>query len=367
MRNKFLKLTFMALCLSTTSVLHAMIPKDEVVDCSFAASHAVKPEDEMASSSSATSPYVGKYEIRRNYSDERTSGSLTIRQDGEDLILEDFTLFPGSYCHSYMEETIEEIKKEFDFTLIPGPYYHSYMEETIEEINKEFKMIRNRVTPFGAEHLRLVSFVLSALPTEVLKLKYLRDAEKVQYLGVTNFGELHKILDDIVDKIVDKTPRMWVRFQREKDLYFGEMFTLFVESPLILSGASPQAEFRLFKLGSAEHDSLLERSMLFSSSHTGSMPLSDLLKLPSSSSGSRGLVKTTFRTAGANDAAEIKHSAIYASFSYQNNPGAAYSLIINHRTKDDKGSIVRVHNPNARAYINLGRLSPSVSFSNEVF
>lgn len=93
----------------------------------------------------------------------------------------------------------------------------------------------------------------------------------------------------------------------------------------------------------------------------------DPLLVPSSSSGSRGLVKTTFRTAGANDAAEIKHSAIYASFSYQNNPGAAYSLIINHRTKDDNGSIVRVHNPNARAYINLGRLSPSVSFSNEVF
>jgi hypothetical protein len=86
----------------------------------------------------------------------------------------------------------------------------------------------------------------------------------------------------------------------------------------------------------------------------------------SSSNSSRGLVKATFRTAGANEAAEIKHSAIYASFSYQNNPDAAYSLIINHRTKN-KGSMVRVHNPNARAYINLGRLSPSVSFSNEVF
>ncbi|MDK3161211.1 hypothetical protein QPK87_32330, partial [Kamptonema cortianum] len=77
----------------------------------------------------------------------------------------------------------------------------------------------------------------------------------------------------------------------------------------------------------------------------------------SSSNGSSGSsAKTTFRTAGANEVAEIKHSAVYASFSYQNNPGAAYSLIINHRTKDDNGSIVRVHNPNARAYINLGRL-----------
>jgi hypothetical protein len=77
-------------------------------------------------------------------------------------------------------------------------------------------------------------------------------------------------------------------------------------------------------------------------------------------------VATTFRTAGANERAEIKHSAVYASFSYQNKPDAAYSLIINHRTKA-KGSVVRVHNPNAKAYINLGRLSPSIGFSDEVF
>ncbi|MDI9634878.1 hypothetical protein QM565_03620 [Geitlerinema splendidum] len=67
---------------------------------------------------------------------------------------------------------------------------------------------------------------------------------------------------------------------------------------------------------------------------------------------------TTFRTTGANENAEIKHSAIYASFPYQNKPGAAYSLIINHRTKD-KGSEVRVFNPNTKTYIDLGRLSQS--------
>jgi hypothetical protein len=77
-------------------------------------------------------------------------------------------------------------------------------------------------------------------------------------------------------------------------------------------------------------------------------------------------VPTTFRTAGANDAAEIKHSAVYASFRYQNKPDAVYSLIINHRTKD-KGSEVRVFNPNTKTYIDLGRLSPSMGFSDQVF
>jgi hypothetical protein len=94
------------------------------------------------------------------------------------------------------------------------------------------------------------------------------------------------------------------------------------------------------------------------STSTGSQP-------SSSSIDSTPPVKT-FRTTGANEMAEIKHSAIYASFPYQNTQDAAYWLIINHRTKDE-GPEVRVFNPNARAYINLGRLSPSMGFSDQVF
>jgi hypothetical protein len=102
-----------------------------------------------------------------------------------------------------------------------------------------------------------------------------------------------------------------------------------------------------------------------SSSSSSGLELEETVPSPSSSSSIHS-APTTFRTAGANETAEIKHSAIYASFSYQNKPGAAYSLIINHRTKD-KGSEVRVFNPNTKTYIDLGRLSPSMGFSDQVF
>ncbi|MBX9621398.1 MAG: hypothetical protein K2X28_05145 [Alphaproteobacteria bacterium] len=81
----------------------------------------------------------------------------------------------------------------------------------------------------------------------------------------------------------------------------------------------------------------------------------------SSSSSSVYSAPTTFRTTGANEMVEIKHSAIYASFLYQNKPDREYSLIINHRTKD-KGPDVRVFNPNTKTYIDLGSLSPIRGF-----
>jgi hypothetical protein len=74
----------------------------------------------------------------------------------------------------------------------------------------------------------------------------------------------------------------------------------------------------------------------------------------------------TFRTTGANKDAETKHSAIYVSFPYQETPGTAYKLIINHRTKA-KGPEVRVYDHNAKAYIDLGTLPPSMGFTDEVF
>lgn len=87
---------------------------------------------------------------------------------------------------------------------------------------------------------------------------------------------------------------------------------------------------------------------------------------PSSSSIDSTPSVKTFRRTGANKFAEIPHSAIYASFSYQSKPDATYSLIINHRT-EEKGPEVRIFNPKTRAYISLGILPPSIGFGKQVF
>lgn len=73
----------------------------------------------------------------------------------------------------------------------------------------------------------------------------------------------------------------------------------------------------------------------------------------------------TFRTTGTNKDAEIKYSAIYVSFLYQKTSDTA-ELIINHRTSGN-GPEVRVYDYNTKAYINLGTLSPSMDFREEVF
>ncbi|MBX9786788.1 MAG: hypothetical protein K2Y08_05575 [Alphaproteobacteria bacterium] len=213
MRNKFLKMTFMALCLSTSSALHAMNPEDEVASCS-----------------SAISPYVGEYEIRRNDPYEQSSGSVTIRQDGDSLILENFSLIPGSYYHDHVEE---ECKVPFE----------------MKQENPDFDTDSNRIAHF-----------ILALPNKRLQLKYLfSDEERVQYLGETNFGEFRRMLRDIEDETFDTwvPSRIWVRFQREKYSYSGEIFTLTVESPYTFAAASCLQPFRLFKVESAEHERLL--------------------------------------------------------------------------------------------------------------
>ncbi|MDK3155668.1 hypothetical protein QPK87_03605 [Kamptonema cortianum] len=132
----------------------------------------------------------------------------------------------------------------------------------------------------------------------------------------------------------------------------AEVFGILLQREKTLLKSKPSAESKIASVAS---------------SSSSSMPRPELETVSSSSSSSSiHSAPTTFRTAGANETAEIKHSAVYASFSYQNKPGAAYSLIINHRTKD-KDSEVRVFNPNTKTYIDLGRLSPSVDFSDQVF
>ncbi|MBX9621084.1 MAG: hypothetical protein K2X28_03500 [Alphaproteobacteria bacterium] len=203
MRNKFLKMAFMALCLSTSSALHAM------------------NEEEAASCSSATTPYAGKYEIRRNDPSEKLSGSVAIRQDGDHLVLENFSLIPGSY-------------------------YYNRMEEVIRDTNES--------SPFERENRQIANFVLSAFPTEVIQLKFLGNPEgSMQYGAELPFGG------------AERAP-MHVRFRTEKSSFFGEMFTLSVESPygIGMPAASPIEQFRLFKIGSAEHDSLSRLSGSFS-------------------------------------------------------------------------------------------------------
>ncbi|MBY0273066.1 MAG: hypothetical protein K2X02_06660 [Alphaproteobacteria bacterium] len=280
MRDKFLKMTFMALCLSTSSALYAMNPADELEDCSFAASYPVNPEDEIASSSSATSPYVGEYEIRRNDPNEQPSGSVTLRQVGDFLVLENFSLIAGSYYHDHVVEVASEQ----------------------EEKNPNF------TSPFNTDARRIADFVLSALPTEVLQLKCVRSDEKdVQYLGETRFGKLHEIWANIEDK----TPRIWVRFQREKGSYFGEMFTLTVETPYTVCEASPIEQFRLFKVGSAEHERLLtpwfvaatsasDTKPVIGSSSSNSAPVVTALELdtPEFHMGKSSLVTTFFSFSG---------------------------------------------------------------------
>jgi hypothetical protein len=212
MRNKFLKMTFMALCLSTSSVLHAM--NDEDGTCS----------------TSAITSCVGKYEIRRNDSHEQPSGSVAIRQEGDHLVLENFSLIPGSFYHNRMQEIASESEVE-------SP---------------------NFTSPFNAENRQIANFVLSAFPTEVIQLKFLGNPEgSMQYGAEVPFGGTERAF-------------MHVRFRTGKDSHFGEMFHLSVESPYGLGTrggtvfSAPVEQFRLFKVGSAEHTALLERSEFFS-------------------------------------------------------------------------------------------------------
>ena len=204
-------MTFMALCLSTSSALHAMNNEDAM-------------EKEIAITS-----YAGKYEIRNNDPSKQPSGSVTIRHDGDHFVLENFSLTGGHYL-----ERMQEIASE------------------LEEGNPNF------TSSFNAENRQIANFVLSALPAEVIQLKFLGNPE-----GSTQYGAEVLFGDE------DRAP-MHVRFRTEKDSYFGEIFHLSVESPYGLGTrggtvfSSPIEQFRLFKVGSAEHMALLESSRFLS-------------------------------------------------------------------------------------------------------
>jgi len=192
----------MALCLSTSSSVHAG-PDEDGAACSGGHVHAA---------------FEGEYDIRRtNDPYEQTSGSVTIRQEGDHLVLENFSLISGSY-------------------------YHNRMGEVIGDTNED--------SPSETETHQIANFVLSALPTKVIQLKYLGNpAGIIQYGSEVPFGE-------------EGRAPMHVRFRTEKDSCFGKMFHLSVESPYGTGKpeVAPVEQFRLFKVGSAEHDSLLRRS-----------------------------------------------------------------------------------------------------------
>lgn len=72
MRNKFLKMTFMALCLSTSSALHAMI--EDTLGCSGEHVHA------------------GKYKVRDYLRNKSIKGSVTIQQGDDHPVLENLAV-----------------------------------------------------------------------------------------------------------------------------------------------------------------------------------------------------------------------------------------------------------------------------------
>ena len=83
-------------------------------------------------------------------------------------------------------------------------------------------------------------------------------------------------------------------------------------------------------------------------------------------SASPSFVPRTFRTTGANPAAKNKQSAILMRLQNREMQDDAFQLIVNHRTAR-KGPMVRVYDPKAKTYTNLGSLPSSLDFNNEIF
>ncbi|MBY0273069.1 MAG: hypothetical protein K2X02_06675 [Alphaproteobacteria bacterium] len=211
-------MTFMALCLSTSSALYAM-NEDEVVVCS-----------------SAASLYAGKYEIRRNDPDEQPSGSVMIRQEGDDLFLENFSLIPGTYYYDYMN-ALNKYPTRTSIFVTKSDAERAERKRKKDERRGETERERKRDK---RERDQIAKFVLFTLPTEVIKLEKCVEWGDFeggpQYAGNARYdgGE--------------RAP-MGVRLRRE-----GKTFHLTVESPYLIDSLE---EFRLFKVGSAEHERLL--------------------------------------------------------------------------------------------------------------
>ena len=191
MRNKFLKMTFMALCLSISSIVNAMNPDDQE-NCS---------EERRLG---------GKYWIMQYDTTTPVSGSANIRQESRDrLVLEDFTLTGGYYL-----EHMQEIASES------------------EEGNPNF------TSSFNTENRRIANFVLSKMPKE-LQLNVLEDSDtESQYGG----------------RAMHEGEEVHVYFRRERDSIFGEVVEVLVESPLSICPVVPVERFNLVKEGRPFHE-----------------------------------------------------------------------------------------------------------------
>lgn len=190
MRNKFLKITFVALCLSISSIVNAM-NQDDQENCS---------EERRLG---------GKYWIMQYDTTAPASGSVIIRQESRgSLTLEDFTLTGGYYL-----EHIQEIASES------------------EEGNPNF------TSPVNTENRRIANFILSKMPKK-LQLNGLEDSDtESQYGGRAMYDE----------------EEVHVYFRRERNSIFGEMIEILVESPLSICSVVP-VKFNLVKEGSAFHE-----------------------------------------------------------------------------------------------------------------
>ena len=85
---------------------------------------------------------------------------------------------------------------------------------------------------------------------------------------------------------------------------------------------------------------------------------------PSSSSAG---VPRTYRTTGENLKANNKHSALSLELPNKDLQDGAYELIVNHRTSSGKNPTVRIYDPQAKTYTNLGPLPTSSSFRDTTF
>lgn len=141
-----------------------------------------------------TPSYAGNYEIRRNKSEEESSGSLIFRQNGHSLVLEKFNLIPGSSEHEYI----------------------SNLKGTNGKLRKR--------SNFNQENSRIAKFILSTLPTVAIPLDLLDSFNTEIHYG-SHFGEGEEIID--------------VRFKVAQGI-----FILSFESPFGMNAE----KFRLFKL-----------------------------------------------------------------------------------------------------------------------
>lgn len=122
MKHQFLKVTFMALCLSASSFVYAMDPEDN----------------------------AGKYFIKQNSVSQPSSGSITIQHgDENDLILEEFKITGGHY---------------------------------LKVLNRTNAGLEADLSPFGIRHRQLVNFILSGTLRDV-ELKPITDDDKESQYG----------------------------------------------------------------------------------------------------------------------------------------------------------------------------------------